>query len=97
LPENLHRKYILKINEEPASASDEIQNQGEQIKLTEEVESKIKSMFEGIKLEDARRIIYEVTNEMIGDLKLDMRKTLKSRESVLVQEVSKLSTKQSKP
>lgn len=54
-------------------------------------------MFEGINIDDAKRIIYEVTNEIIGDLKIDMRKTLKSREAALVQEVSKLSAKPSKP
>jgi hypothetical protein len=35
-----------------------------------EIENEIKSMFDGLSIEEAKNLIYDVTNEIVADLKV---------------------------
>lgn len=49
----------------------------------------IHSKFEGLSLDEAKKIIFEVTNELITDLKSDLKAKVKDRESALLNELTK--------
>jgi hypothetical protein len=42
----------------------------ELLEFNEDTENQLKSMFDNLKIEDAKRIIMDVTNEMVSDLKV---------------------------
>lgn len=60
--------------------------------ITNEVIDQIHQKFNGISIEDARKIILETTNELVTDLKTDMRNKIKDRETALLNELEKAST-----
>ena len=68
MPEKIYKKYILKIEDE---IKDDDFEKAENIELKQEVIDQIHSRFEGVSIEDAKQIIFEVTNEIITDLKVN--------------------------
>ena len=67
--------------------------QMESIQLTQEVIEEIRSRFSDLSLEEAKRIIFEVTNDLVSGLKADMRSKIKDREAALINELSKTQKK----
>lgn len=72
LPIDLYEKYILKIPEEPSEEEKlrEELDKPENIVLPDEVLAQINDKFEGLSLDEAKKIIFEVTNEMVTELKV---------------------------
>jgi len=97
LPEQFYNKYILKINDEPVPSTEKESIKSEITEalpeINKEIETQIKTMFDGLSVEDAKKIIYEVTTEMVADLKVEMRKSLKEKENALIAEISKVPMK----
>ena len=62
------------------------------MEISNEVIDQIHKKFSAISIEDARRIILETTNELVSDLKTDMRNKIKEREAALLVELEKAST-----
>lgn len=46
--------------------------------MNTEIETQIKTMFDGLSLEDAKKIIFEVTTEMVADLKVIFKIEIKT-------------------
>ncbi|CAF0817967.1 unnamed protein product [Brachionus calyciflorus] len=95
LPIEIYNKYILKIPDEPTEEEKkrkELENP-DNIELPDEVVEQIHDKFEGLTLDDAKKIIFEVTNELVNELKTDMRLKIKNRETALVNEISKTKPK----
>lgn len=76
MPENQFNKYILKIPDEPTP--EELERleleKPENIQVPDKVIEQIHSKFDGLSLEEAKRIIFEVTNELVTDLKVFISK-----------------------
>lgn len=72
LPIDLYERYILKIPEE-SSEEEKLKEElekPENIVLSEEIQAEIHDKFEGLGLDEAKKIIFEVTNELVAELKV---------------------------
>lgn len=72
LPIEIFNKYILHLPDEPTEEEKkrmELQN-SDNIVLPDELIEQIRDKFDGLSLEDAKKIILEVTNDVIADLKV---------------------------
>lgn len=101
MSEQTYNKYVLKIDDDEekighksGTVIEEDENQDFEIK--QELIDQISEKFSGLSIEDARKIIFEVTNEMVTDLKSDMKNKIKERESSLLNELEKSGAKKSK-
>jgi hypothetical protein len=91
MSEKIYRKYILKIDDD---VKEEIESdKAENIDLKQEVIDQIHSKFQGLSIEEAKQVIFEVTNEIIADLKADMKNKIKAREAALINELAKTQKK----
>lgn len=91
MPEKMYKKYVLNLPDDPTAeelAKRALENPAHMI-IEEDVASQIKAKFSGISIEDAKKIIFEVTNELVNDLKSEMKVKIKERESALINEVTK--------
>jgi hypothetical protein len=102
MPEDIYNRYILKIVPEDEhaegagledAADEQLRADLENIEITREVVEEINTKFSDVTLEDAQKIIFEVTNELIADLKADMKVKIKERETALLNELTKSQTK----
>ncbi|RNA24087.1 hypothetical protein BpHYR1_008910 [Brachionus plicatilis] len=95
LPIDLYEKYILKIPDEPDQEEklrQELENP-ENIVLSDEVLEQIHDKFEGLGLDEARNIIFQITNELVTELKDEMRTKIRNREAALLNELAKSAKK----
>ncbi len=96
IPLKMYNKYVLKIDDEKKAKSDTVQEESgdldNDLEISNEVIDQIHKKFSAISIEDARRIILETTNELVSDLKTDMRNKIKEREAALLVELEKAST-----
>ena len=92
----MYNKYVLKIDDEKKAKSGTVQEESwdldNDLEISNEVIDQIHKKFSAISIEDARRIILETTNELVSDLKTDMRNKIKEREAALLVELEKAST-----
>jgi hypothetical protein len=91
MPEKMHKKYVLNLPDDPTPeelASRALEDPEHMI-IEEDVVAQIKEKFSGISIEDAKKIIFEVTNELVNDLKAEMKVKIKERENALINEVTK--------
>ncbi len=96
IPLKMYNKYVLKIDDEKKAKSGTVQEESgdldNDLEISNEVIDQIHKKFSAISIEDARRIILETTNELVSDLKTDMRNKIKEREAALLVELEKAST-----
>lgn len=86
MSEKIYRKYVLKIDDDvKLDDSDKAEN----IDLKPEVIEQIHAKFEGLSIDEAKQVIFEVTNDLIADLKIDMKNKIKARETALINELAK--------
>lgn len=64
-----------------ANQSDSTVEHKEQVELPVVVEDEIRSKFEGLTIDEAKQVIFEVTNEIISDLKVCRLVCLKKKKS----------------
>ena len=64
---------ILKKNIEEQIKQEEQQNAVKLPELSKEVQEKLTTMFDGLSIDDAKKIIFEVTQEMVADLKVRIK------------------------
>lgn len=93
MPERMHNKYVLKLEDPEDMKSNENEeskeDSPENIALSAELVEQINNKFVGISIEDAKKIIFEVTNELVDDLKDSMKTKIKDRETALIEEITK--------
>lgn len=77
LPDEMHRKFILKIPDEVPVSDEQLKEEAESpervieaMDSNKELVDELQKRFEGISVEDAKRIILEVTNDLLADLKV---------------------------
>lgn len=73
MPDKMYSKYVLKIDDEPKKAkSGTVQEEEEDndFEITQEVIDQIHKKFSGVSIEDARKIILEITSDMVTELKV---------------------------
>ena len=73
----MHRKFILKIPDEVPVSDEQLKEEAESpervieaMDSNKELVDELQKRFEGISVEDAKRIILEVTNDLLADLKV---------------------------
>lgn len=91
MPEKMYNKYVLHIPDEPTpeELAQKALEKPENMVLSEEVVAQIQQKFGGLSVEEAKRIIFEVTNELVNELKSEMKVKIRERETALLTEVSK--------
>jgi hypothetical protein len=73
MPHKMYSKYVLKIDDEPKKAkTGTVQEEDEDndFEITNEVIEEIHKKFIGVAIEDAKKIILEITTELVTDLKV---------------------------
>lgn len=94
MPDKMYSKYVLKIDDDPkkmksGTVQEEDEDLNNDLEMNQELIDQIHSKFNNLTVEDARKIILEVTNDLVTDLKSDMKNKIKDREAALLNELEK--------